>query len=124
MIDIVVAMDAVMDAVARATSAAPRGRRTLARRSLAEAAVSLAIPAARRPSRARALVAELRRDPWAAAEAWDCTLGAVLVWRAVDRAERAGASPIAAAEAGLTGGLKYVDLMPERLTGSAVASRA
>jgi hypothetical protein len=36
-----------------------------------------------------------------AAREWGCTLGAVLVWRVVDHAERSGQTDLAAAETGL-----------------------
>jgi hypothetical protein len=48
-----------------------------------------------------------------AAEAGQCTLGAAIVWRAVDRAAAAGADPATAAEAGLQAGAGYLRLASE-----------
>lgn len=50
-----------------------------------------------------------------AADPGHCTLGAAIVWRAVDRATRAGADRVTAAEAGLQAAAAYLRLASELL---------
>jgi hypothetical protein len=109
LIDIVAAIDSVIDAaVTMHTRDADRPHS-----SLAESALALAVPAARQPHAAASMLEQLRAEPAAAAARNGCTLGAVLVWRAVDRAERAGETSTAAAEAALRATVAYLDLLPK-----------
>jgi hypothetical protein len=105
-IDIVDAIESVVEAAAALH--ADRGRTD----GLAATAVALAVPIGRQPRAAAALLDQIRKNPAGVAEACACTLGAVVVWRAVDRAERAGESRFAAAESGLRAALAYIDLVP------------
>jgi hypothetical protein len=105
-IDIVDAIESVVEAAAALH--ADSGRTD----GLAATAVALAVPIGRQPRAAAALLDQLRKNPAGVAEACACTLGAVVVWRAVDRAERAGESRFAAAESGLRAALAYIDLVP------------
>src|SRR5690242_11064854 len=95
-IDILAAIEAVVEA-AIAIDAGGTCPACAASESVAERAVALAVPAARPSRYAVRLLDELRADPAAAARAFGCSLGAVLVWRAVDRAERAGRRALDAA---------------------------
>lgn len=116
MIDIVLAIESVMTAAGlEAPPAHSQPGRPDGTSSLTERALELAMPEMRPPGAAEAGLALLRRDPRAAVDAWGCTLGAVLVWRAVDRAEQDGASRLAAAEASLNSASAYADLLPDRL---------
>lgn len=112
-IDTVAAVESVVEAAAvlrvRAGHVDDRPSGTLA-----EIALALAGPDRRQPGAARSMLDDVLRDPSAAACAYGCTLGAVLVWRAVDRAERAGRPCLAAAEAGLRAAFAYLDLVPAR----------
>lgn len=82
--------------------------------TLAETAVDLAMAEHGQPHAARPVVDLIRDDPLAAARGFGCTLGAVLVWRAVDRAERAGLPGPAAAATGVGAAVGYLDLLPAR----------
>lgn len=82
--------------------------------TLTETAVRLAMAGHGQPHAARSVVDRIRDDPRSAARAYGCTLGAVLVWRAVDRAERAGLPAPAAAAAGVGAAVDYLDLLPAR----------
>ena len=116
LIDIAAAVDSVVDAATAVR--AQRGRAGGgSRKSLVEVALALAIPTAQRSDAGTSLLDRLRIEPAAAAREWGCTLGAVLVWRAVDRAEGAGQADLAAAETGLAAALAYLDLVsPQRLS--------
>ena len=111
MIDIVAAIESVVEAAAALHARAPRADDG-PHGSVAETAVGLALPAARQPEAAARLLGTLRADPAGMARTYDCTLGAVLVWRAVDRAESDGEPCLAAAESGLRAALAYIDLVP------------
>jgi hypothetical protein len=113
MIDILAAIESVTDA-ATVLHARRRHNDTAAQESVTAAALALAVPVARQSS--CAVLALLRADPAELTRTLDCTLGAVLVWRAVDSAERAGESPLAAAETGLRAALAYVDLVAPAAT--------
>jgi len=111
LIDILAAIESTVEAAiaidAQGTCAACDGQD-----SVAERAFALAVPAARQPRHVTTLLDSLRADPAGTARAFGCSLGAVLVWRAVDRHERAGRCPLDAAEAGLRAALAYVELAP------------
>ena len=109
LIDIVTAVESVVDA-ATAVHALRSQTDDGSHKSMAGVALALGVPTARRSQARTSLLDRLRVDPAAAAHEWGCTLGAVLVWRAVDRAERAGQHEFAAAEAGLHAALAYLDL--------------
>lgn len=111
MIDILAAIESVA-AAAVSLSAEPTPVDQQPRAGLTATAIALAVPSARRPDAAAALIAGLRADPAAAARAHDATLGAAIVWRAVDRAERTGEPVLIAAESGLRAALAYIDLVP------------
>jgi len=116
LIDIVAAVDSVVDA-ATAVHALRAWPDDGPSKSIVEVALALAVPTARRPRVGTSLLDRLRVDPPAAAREWRCSLGAVLVWRAVDRAERAGQPDLAAAETGLAAALAYLDLAsPQQFT--------
>ena len=110
-IDILAAIESVVEAAividARGTCPACNEQESVAERALA-----LAVPASRQPRCAARLLDDLRADPAGTARALGCSLGAVLVWRAVDRAERAGGGALDAAQSGLRTALAYVELVP------------
>jgi hypothetical protein len=110
MIDIIAAIDSVVVSATELDARRREGRGG-AEQSVTEGALALAIPAARQPNTAAAMLERLRADAAATARAVDCTLGAVLVWRAVDRAERAGQGALDAAETGLLTALAYLELV-------------
>lgn len=110
MIDILIAIESVVEA-ATVLDARRRHGECVRRESVAADALALAVPAVRQPPAAAAVLERLRADPMETAEALDCTLGAVLVWRAVDRAERAGQPALHAAETGLSTALAYLELV-------------
>jgi hypothetical protein len=123
MIDILAAIESVVDA-ATALDASRRHGDCAGRESVAGAALALAVPAGRRRPAAVALLEGVRTEPAQTAQAFDCTLGAVLVWRAVDRAERAGQPALEAAETGLRTALAYLELASqERFAAAGVDQR-
>lgn len=111
MIDILDAIESVVEAATALDSC--RGHRDCEpQKSVAAAALALAVPIVRQPAVTAVMLERLEIDPACTARALDCTLGAVLVWRAVDRAERVGKPALDAAEIGLRAALAYLDLAP------------
>ncbi|HZC74199.1 MAG TPA: hypothetical protein VE442_26175 [Jatrophihabitans sp.] len=111
----------ILDAIESVVEAAIARHTRRCGERVAASAIALAVPAARQPGAAAAMLEQLRADPAGTARAFDCTLGAVLVWRAVDRAERAGHGALDSAEAGLRAALAYLELAPgSQLTGLGV----
>jgi hypothetical protein len=112
-IDILTAIESVVEA-ATGLDARRRQGECVRRESVTVTALALAVPAGRQPRAAAALLERLRTDPVGTARALDSTLGAVVVWRAVERAERAGESPLRAADAGLQTALAYLELTSDQ----------
>jgi hypothetical protein len=107
-IDITAAIESVVTAAVSLSAEPSSPDRASA---LVATAVALGVPDARRPEALARFVDQLRADPSAVAQTYGTTLGAALVWRAVDRAERSGDPVLSAAETGLRAALIYIDLV-------------